>query len=288
MPETRWIVDVDAAAFATAVVERSRSVPVVLDFWATWCGPCKTLGPLLEKLANEEPGRFVLAKVDIDKSPELAQAFRITSVPTVLAVVNGRPLDGFQGALPEADLRRFLEGVAPSRTAQQTDLQAQARELEEAGDLDGAIGLLQEELLHDAPDPGARTQLARLFVERGELDAAKSLLDGLPDEESRSAAARALRSRIAFLEGAGDLDELRRAVERAPESAAARLELGKGLVAVESWASGLEQLLESLRRDPGLEGGAARKKMLEVFELLGLDDPVANEYRFKLSLELFA
>ena len=287
MPETRWIVDVDAAAFATAVVERSRSVPVVLDFWATWCGPCKTLGPLLEKLANEEPGRFVLAKVDIDRSPELAQAFRITSVPTVLAVVNGRPLDGFQGALPEAELRRFLDGVAPSKAALQ-DLMAQARELEEAGDVDGAIGLLQEELAHDAPHPEARTQLARLFLERGELDAAKRLLDELSDEESRGAAARALRSRLAFLEGAGDLDELRRAVERAPESAAARLELGKGLVALESYAEGLEQLLESIRRDPGLEGGAARKKMLEVFELLGLDDPVANEYRFKLSLELFA
>ncbi len=285
MPASSWIVDADAASFA-AVVERSRSVPVVLDFWATWCGPCKTLGPLLETLVNEDPGRFLLAKVDIDRSPELAQAFRITSVPTVIAVVDGRPVDGFQGALPEADLRAFLDRFAPSLAG--VDPLEEARALEQAGRLDEAIDLLREALDQGTVGAEGRVQLARLHVERGERTAAEHLLGELSPEEAALPAARALRARLAFLEGAGDLDALRADVASEPGSAAARLRLGQALVALESHAEGLEQLLEAIRLDPGGEGVPARKAMLEVFDVLGLEDPLANEYRFKLSLELFA
>ena len=140
-----WIVDVTLASFPQEVVEKSRKVPVFVDFWATWCGPCKVLTPLLEKLAREGNGRFVLAKVDSDKNPELSQYFQVQAVPTVLIFQGGQVLDGFQGALPERELRALLDQIAPL----QADEVARAKELEHKGDRAGAIKLLRQVLRED-------------------------------------------------------------------------------------------------------------------------------------------
>jgi len=261
-------------------------LPVVLDFWATWCEPCRTLGPMLEALAEEGNGRFLLAKVDIDRNPEISQAFHIESVPTVIAIVDGRPVDGFQGALPEPELRDFLDRIAPVTGG--AGAAAEARSLAEAGDTEGAVTVLREHLRGKNDDADARVQLAGYLVALGRLGEAKMVLAKLSETEAETPPARAVRTRLAFAESAGDVDELRRGVEENPGDAGARLELGKALVASEKWADALEHLLESVRLDPSLGDGAAKREMLEVFELLGLEDPVANEYRFKLSLELFA
>ena len=286
MSESPWILDVDATSFASDVVERSQSVPVVLDFWATWCEPCRTLGPALEELARRHEGRFVLAKVDIDHNRELAQAFRIESVPTVIAIVEGRPVDGFMGVLPPAELEAFLDRIAPGGgTASGPVDEAQA--LAAAGDVDGAVVLLRTHL-EQSEDVEARITLAHLLLEADRGSEAQAELDRLDEAQAEHPEVKALRTRLAFLENAGDLEERRAAVAERPEDPAAHLELGTALCATEAYAEALEHLLTSVRLAPEHEEGAAKSKMLEIFDLLGLEDPVANDYRFKLSLELFS
>ncbi len=288
-PETGWVIDVDARNFEREVIERSLSAPVLVDFWATWCGPCKTLGPELEKRAREGRGRFVLARVDIDQNPELAQAFRVQAVPTVLALVQGRLVDGFQGALPAPELDQFLERIAPAsapRTRADT-LVERGRAMAKEGRPEPAIGLLRE-TLRDAPEHlEARLTLAELLLDSGKARDAKLVLEKVPDETPQAERVKALRARLEFVASAGDPLELEEKVRAAPEDLEARMALGRALVAARDYPRGLEQLLEVVRRDPLERGKEARKAMLEVFEILGLEDPVANQYRFKLSLELF-
>ena len=288
-PEASWIIEVDSRNFEREVIERSRSVPVVVDFWATWCGPCKTLGPELEQRAREGRGRFVLAKVDIDRNPELAQAFRIQAVPTVLALAQGRLVDGFQGSLPGPELDQFLERVAPGDSARtKTDKEVErARTLAGEKKCEQAIGMLRE-CLRAAPEHlEARLALAEILIDAGKAREAKLVLDKVPADSPQPEKLKALRSRLEFAEAAGDLGELEERVRATPEDHAARIALGKALVAARDYPRALENLLEVVRADGGEPGKEAKKTMLEVFEILGLEDPIANEYRFKLSLVLF-
>jgi|SoiMethySBSTD1v2_1073268.scaffolds.fasta_scaffold20302_3 putative thioredoxin len=283
-----WIVDVDGRNFEQVILERSATVPVVVDFWATWCGPCKTLGPELERRAREGKGRFLLAKVDIDRSPELAGAFRVQAVPTVLAVVQGRLVDGFQGALPPAEIDEFLGRIAPLPAASRADQRVErALEIARSGQPDQGIGLLRE-ILREHPDHlGARLGLVELL-----LDARRPREARLALEKAAGAGAeeriKALQTRLEFAEKAGNLDELEDKVRQAPDDLAARIALGKSLIAAGEHARGLEQLLEVVRSATGETRDQAKKAMLETFEILGLQDKIANEYRFKLSLELFS
>ena len=287
---SEWIVEADARTFEQDVLARSLEVPVLLDFWATWCGPCKTLGPELEKRAREGKGRFLLAKIDIDRNPELAQAFRVQAVPTVLAIVQGRLVDGFQGALPAAELDAFLARVAPGGAAlTQSDVRVErARALAQGGETDVAIGHLRE-ILRDAPEHReARLTLAELLIETKKTREARLVLEKLEGDETSAERVRSLRSKLEFSESSGDRRELEERVRSAPGDSAARIELGRACVAAGDHAVGLEHLLEVVRTDPGPLREEAKKAMLEVFGMLGLDNKVANDYRFKLSLELFA
>jgi putative thioredoxin len=282
-----WIIDVDAQSFERAIILRSRDVPVIVDFWATWCEPCRALGPLLERRAREGRGRFLLAKVDVDRSPELAQAFRVQGIPAVLAVVNGRLVDGFQGALPEPELDEFLERIAP--VGARFDAAAEARERAAAGDGEGAVTFLREHLRQPSEDHDARIALAELLVDAGRVGEARRVFEKLPEDARASDAARSVKARIDLAESAGDLEVLRQRAASAPEDAAARAALGAALVAHRQWETGLEELLEAVRLDPdGADGRAAKETMRGVFEALGLEDPLANAYRFRLQLLLFA
>lgn len=283
MSENPWIIDVDVNNFSKEVLERSQELPVVVDFWAPWCGPCRTLGPLLERFAQEANGAFVLAKVDTDRNPELAQAFQIQGIPTVIAIDKGRPLDGFSGALPPGEVKSFLDRVAPPRGPGELE---QALALEAEGRLEEAIATLRGFLREQPENDEARIQLARLLIEDERLPEARKVFERVGPEAAESDAGRAVRARLDLSEDAGDVSELESRLEADPGDHATRIELGRSLVAAGRQADGLEHLLEVVKADRGFEDDAARKAMLEVFEALGDEDPVTQEYRQRLQMVL--
>ena len=283
-----WVIEVNAGNFEHEIIERSQSVPVLAYFWAEWAEPCKALGAALEARVAQDPGRFVLAKINADASPDLVQGFRVRGVPAVLAIVSGQMADGFEGGLAEPELDAFLERVAAPRITPDQELMANVSSLLEAGEQAAAIAELEEFLKTTPEENTLRLLLVDLLIDGDETERAKAHFEQLSEAAQDSPEGRALQERLAFLDSAAPLDELRAAVEAAPEDAGARLELGKALLASKEYGPGFDELLEALRLDDGELGAQAKASMLASFELLGLEDKVANEYRFKLSLELFA
>jgi len=278
-------VDVTAANFEREVLLRSRELPVLVDFWATWCAPCRTLGPVLEKLARELSGRFVLAKVDIDASPELAEVFRIQSVPTVMLLVDGRPVDGFMGAQPEAAVRRFLE---PHLAAAPQPVLEQLAQLEEAGRREEAVALLRGHLRSHPEDGAARVQLVRLLLDLGRSEDARLVYEKLSSEDLATDAGQAVSARMQLARGAGDVAQLAAKVQADPGDIATRIAYGKALVAAGQSEQGLEQLLQAARQDLHHDGDAPRKALIEAFTALGWEDPLTLEYQRHLSMLLTA
>jgi len=270
----------------TAVLQRSLEVPVVVDFHASWCGPCQQLGPALERLADQAAGGFVLARVDVDKSPELASAFRVQSIPMVVVVQGGRMVDGFQGALPEAELKQFVQRHVPDLEG--APALEEARALREAGDVDGALVSVERRLAERSDDLEAHALRGELLIDAGRSDDAVALLEALDDAAREDERIKAVLARVALAEGAGDLAALEAAAQAAPEDVEARTAYGKALLAGGRSEEGLEELLDAVRLDPDDKASPARKAMREAFDALGLEDPVANRFRYELSLVLFA
>ncbi len=282
MPETATVLDVTTPTFEKEVIERSRKTPVLVDFWATWCGPCRTLSPVLEKLAAEAQGAWALAKVDIDGSPELAEAFGIQSVPTVALLKDGKVVDGFLGAQPEPKIRALLaRHVVPQR-----DPVADALAFEREGKPAEAIALLRAQAKSDRNDARARAQLARLLALSGAAGEAELLLDALPEVERESDAARAARAILGAQDHAGDVEKLRSAVAASPGDVAARLALGRALLAARRFEEAVPELFEAARRDLAFHGGEPKTALLEAFTALGEEHPLTTEYRRKLSVLL--
>lgn len=285
MAAATFRIDVGDADFEREVIERSGRVPVVVDFWAPWCGPCRTLGPILERLADEHGGAFVLAKVDVDRSPETAQRFAVRSIPLVVGLRSGEAVAEFTGAQPESAVRQFLARLLPSEADR---LAVEGDELAQGGHANAAEERYREALAKDARNGRALVGLARLLAERDELPDALELLarvvsSGSVGQEAERLAAE-LRTRS---EPAGDLGELRARVARDPRDLAGRLALGRALAARRDYEGALGELLGVVEADREFEDQAARRAMLDVFEVLGREHPLTERFRAELARALF-
>jgi putative thioredoxin len=279
------VFDVDTTNFETEVLQASLTTPVLVDFWATWCGPCKTLGPMLEKLAAEYNGAFRLGKVDVDKNQELAGMFGIRSIPTVMMVKDGQLLDGFAGALPEGELREFL-----SRHVQPLDgaVEPEAA-LDEIEDPAQAINRLQQDIAAEPERAELKLDLALALMRNGQADAAQVELDALPANLATDARAVRLRSQLDLaraLDGAPSLADLRQRVQDDPADWAARDLLGVRLLLEDDPAAGLEQFIATLEKARDWNDGAARKRLLAAFATLD-DAELVGRYRRRMASLLF-
>ena len=276
--------DVDAGNFQQVVIEGSRQVPVLVDFWAEWCGPCRILKPILEKLAEEFQGRFILAKVDSDKNQDIAAQYGVRGIPSVKAFVGGEIVDEFSGAIPESGVREFLERLIPSPAE---ELRIAAGRARDQGDLAQALQLLAEASKLDMQNEALRLDAADILLELGQLDEARHLLDSLSPAARMDERAQQVEARLNFAQaGGGDEAGLRSRLAEQPDDMEARLQLGNLLVATGRHQDGLEELLEMVRRDRTWNEEAARKAMLAVFNLLGGQGPLVSEYRRKLARAL--
>ena len=285
MATTAFTIDVGDDTFAAQVLERSRHTPVVVDFWAPWCGPCRALGPLLERLAAEHKGAFVLAKVNVDESPVVAQKYGVRSIPAVLGLRDGAIVAEFVGAQPEANVRRFLAAVLPSEA---DELAKQALALAGAGDAAGAEAKLRAALERDARHPRALLELARLHGARGDAAGALALIEKLTGGEAELAQAEKLAAQLRMgAAGAGDEAALRARVAKHPDDPDARIALGRALAAQGRHEEALAELLAAVKLDPRFADEAARKSMLDLFAVLGGDHALTQRYRGELARALF-
>ncbi len=278
------MLDVGDAEFERDVIARSHDLPVVVDFWAPWCGPCRALGPILEGLAEEQAGAFLLVKVNVDEAQEVASRYQVRSIPLVIGFLDGEPAAQFVGAKPEGEIRRFLSSLVPSEALQL----ARAGDLLAADDPAAAEKHYQDALAEDPHCGAARLGLARLLATRGEALPALELLEGLIGtpalEKEADRLAAALRTGAT-----ADVDEsaLRAAADGNPGDAGARLALGRMLAANQRFEEALEELIAAVRANAELEDGAARKAILDIFELLGGDDPLTPRFRRELAGALY-
>ncbi len=270
-------VDVNEANFEQVVIAGSRQAPVLVDFWAEWCGPCRALTPILEKLAEEYQGRFVLAKVNSDRNQALAASFGVRGIPNVKAFVDGQLVDEFTGALPEAMVREFIERLMPSEAEK---LRCQAAERYAAGDKDAALALLERAAALEPANDAIRVDRAEALLDLGRIDEARALLDALSIFARDEPKAAELIARAAFAggaaEGAGALESR---VAANPGDLEARLALAKAHVNAKRYDAAMDQLLEIIRRDRAFGDDVGRKTMLQVFNLLGNEGELVGRYR---------
>jgi putative thioredoxin len=275
------VIDVDEASFEERVLRASREVPVVVDFWAGWCRPCLVLGPILERLAEEYGGRFVLAKVDVDANPALSSGFGIQGIPAVKAFRGGEVVDEFVGVQPEELLRRFLDGIVPSEAE---PVVAEGRAAEAVGDLERAETLYRKAVEADPELDSAAVGLARLLLDRGKSEEARPLLSRFPG----SAEARALQARadLAHSGADGNLEQLRARADADEGDHEAALAVAAADAAAGRHRDALERCLRVIsHRGEGRE--AARDLMVKVFEMLGDEHPLTAEYRPRLARALY-
>ncbi|MFY2765295.1 thioredoxin [Arenimonas sp. MALMAid1274] len=280
------VFDATLPSFEQDVLLKSKEVPVLVDFWATWCGPCKTLGPVLEKLAGEYNGGFLLAKVDVDKEQQLAGYFQIKSVPTVMLVKDGQIVDGFPGALPEGQLREFLQhhGVAPMEAAEE-----EAPAAEAPRDPHEEVVRLRAATAAEPDKDELRLDLALALLKTGAVAEAEKLLDGLPAnlaQDDRALRGRARLGFAALLADAPPREVLQAAIATDPADLRARHLLGAHLIVANESQAGLEQFLEMLRRDRGYQDGLPRKALIDAFRVVE-DEDLVGSYRRKMATLIF-
>ena len=282
------VIDVNERTFKHDVIEQSYEVPVVVDFWAPWCGPCRMLGPILEQLAEDFDGQFVLAKLNTDENQSIAMRYGIQGIPAVKGFRDGKVVDEFVGAQPRPRVKQFIEGLIP--TQEDEDL-AEARRLESQGILDDAIAIYRR-LLEANPDTWEiAIDLGRALIAHEEYDEARDVLERVPDAAPEGKHAQRLRLEIDFARAAASCeseDACRQRIDDDPSDLEARYGLASLLVKQQRYGDALEQFLQIIQRDPTYHDGAARKAMLNIFETLGDDHALTQQYRPKLAMFLYA
>ena len=283
---SQYSFDVSLAEFETQVLLPAQEVPVVVDFWAPWCEPCKVLKPLLEKLAEEYAGRFLLAKVNADENPELSQHFGVRSIPTVKVLFQGQLVDEFSGALPEGQIREFLDRFALPAVGG-ANLREEAAALVGEGKFEEALAKLVEASQATPEDQAIQLDAVEVLMQLGRNDEAKQLLGGEYAQEAERA--NALRARLALTEGAADTAEIEAKLAANPDDHAARLDLSRAYAAQGRFREAMEAILDVIVRDRFFDEGAPRKAMLQLFEALGGSeqyDDLVREFRRKMSAAL--
>jgi putative thioredoxin len=284
--------DSDTKHFIDDVIQASRDQPVIVDFWAPWCGPCKQLGPILERVVNNAGGKVRLVKINIDENPELAQQLRIQSIPMVYAFKGGQPVDGFAGALPESQIKAFVERLAgplgPGPTEVGLD---QAKAAVAAGQLDVATRIYEQLLQGEPENPEALGGLARCHIAKGRLAAARETLQRVPTEHTNHVEVDGARAALSLAEEAGtlaDVGELNARLAANENDHEARLDLATALFLRGQVEAAIEHLLAVVRSDREWQDQAARKQLIKFFDALGPQHPATVSGRRKLSTVLFS
>jgi putative thioredoxin len=281
-----YAVDVTTDTFEREVIEASKATPVVVDFWAPWCGPCRVLKPILEKVATEYGGKFKLAKVNSDENQGIAAAYGIRSIPDVMAFKDGKAISHFLGAVPESQVRAFIDALIPTPSEIE---RARAAELRESGDLGGALEALRKAIDLDSANDPARLDLAELHIELKRLNEAEVALAAVQPDMDLEERVATLRAALAFARLAGSASEADLRAKLAANFAddEARFALAGLYAGSKRYREALDELLEIVRRDRNWKDGQARKQILAIFNLAEKQPELVSEYRRKLASALY-
>jgi len=290
------IIEVITENFMSDVIERSKETPVIVDFWAPWCEPCKQLTPVIEKIIKEKNGNVILAKMNIDESPEVAQQLKIQSIPAVMAFNDGQPVDGFIGVQPEKNIIEFINKISSLKNSSSIEENIIAgKKYIDDGDIETAALVFSEILKIEPENISAKSMLARCLLRSDQIDEAEDIINNLPPNSESNQDFVSVRSEVEVFKNAKNNpisneqeDELRRDIDKNPKNHQIRLDLAKLLLAKGENENAINELLKIIEFDPKWNDGEARKQLIEIFNILGNEDILVIEGRKKLSSMLFS